>query len=159
MLAAANLPPHGPVQYSIIWLIIGLSLLVAVIGWYGFVIWFSRRRPKDLSGLLPLTDSFNLDALKAKYLQLVDQCYDSYVRQEVGRRELHRNLSITVRYFVYEANNFPAPRLTLSDLKHAPYPNLTQLIGNYYVDEFAAIETGEPLMSAQAAKGVIQQWV
>lgn len=159
MPVAASIPPHGPVQYSIIWLLIGLSILIATASWYAFVFWFSSRKPSDLSGLSPVATSLDLNGLKTKYLQLIDLCYHSYERHEIDRRELHRNLSITVRYFVYEANNFPAPKLTLMDFKIAPYPNLTQLIGKYYVDEFAAIESGEPLMSVQAAKGVIQQWV
>jgi len=71
---------------------------------------------------------------------------------------LHWALSMNVRYFVYEAKHFPAPVLTLSDLKLAPYPALTNLIAEYYPEEFAAILHGEAEASVAAAKGFIQQW-
>ncbi len=160
LIAVASAPPYGLTTYAVIWLIIGLILLVAIAAWYGAVFWLTRKKPvSSIADLKLLTSPLDLNALKAKYIKIVDEYYLQYEQHEVSRRALHRNLSIAVRYFVYEANHFPAPNLTLYDIRRAPYPNLTNLIRKYYVDEFAVIESGEPLLSAQAAKGVIQQWV
>lgn len=151
---------NPPIQYSIIWLIIGLSLIGLILLWFGFAFWITRKRKANtLENLGPGAYQFDLDQLKLKYLKLIDECYQSYQQKHTSLRGLHRGLSMTVRYFVYEAKHFPAPRLTLSDLKRAPYPELTNVIGNYYDKEFALIEHGSPEESAEAAREMIRRWV
>lgn len=151
---------NPPIQYSLIWLIIGICLVAGILAWYGFVFWLTRRRKVNTLANLGLTSSeFDLEKLKQKYLALIDDCYKSYTLQQTTLRGLHRGLSMTVRYFVYEARHFPAPRLTLSDLKRAPYPRLTKVITEYYSKEFALIEHGDPLESVAAAKDMVREWV
>lgn len=159
-MLAAELKLNPPIQYSLIWLIIGLTLLLAIVAWYGALFWMTRRKEAEtLADLKSLSPNNDLPALKAKYLKLIDECYRSYQQNQTTRRGLHRGLSMVVRYFVYEARHFPAPRLTLADLKRAPYPQLSKLIEQYYSSEFAAIEHGDPEAAVAAAKELIQQWV
>ena len=160
MLVADTLKFNPPIQYSWIWFIIGTIMFLAIPIWYGVVFWITRRRaPDSLDGLGVLPVGSGLDRLKEKYLRLIEEYYQRYLRKEIGLRELHLNLSMLVRFFVFEAKNFPAPTLTLSDLKLAPYPELTKLIAKYYPEEFALITHGNAADSVQAAKGFIQQWV
>lgn len=157
MFAADILNP--PIQYDRIWLIIGLCVLATIPIWYAVLYWLTRRRPfKSFNRLKQLPGGSELDRLKAKYLKLIEEWYQRYQRQEIDLRLLHRALSMNVRYFVYEAKHFPAPVLTLSDLKLAPYPTLTKLIGEYYPEEFADILHGDAAVSVEAAKGLIRQW-
>ena len=157
MFAADILNP--PIQYSKIWLIIGLCIFVTIPIWYGMLFWLTRRRPpKSFNRLRQLPVGADLDRLKAKYLKLIEEWYQRYRRQEIDSRVLHWALSMNVRYFVYEAKHFPAPVLTLSDLKLAHYPALTGLIAEYYPEEFGVILHGEAEASVTAAKGFIQQW-
>jgi hypothetical protein len=150
---------NPPIQYNLIWLIIGLALLIAVLSWYGIVIWLTRRKKlKSIDNLKQLPSPVDLDALKAKYLQFIEDLYLGYQRKEITLRELHQRFSLATRYFVYEAIGFPAPLLTLSDLKLAPYPKLTKLIEDYYPEEFAAINKGKAFASKEAAIGFITQW-
>jgi hypothetical protein len=158
MLVADVLNP--PIQYDRIWFIIGLALVALIPIAYGVIIWLTR--PKlimSINDLRPIATGAELDRLKAKYLRLVERHHQSYLRKEIKLRELHRNLSMVVRYFVYEARHFPAPTMTLSDLKMTPYPALAELIELYYPEEFAVIRRGNAEGSVQAAKGFIQQWV
>jgi len=157
MLVADILNP--PIQYDLIWLIIGCFLAVLILSWYGFVFWLTRRKQlKSLASLKPLPAGLELDQLKAKYLRLIDECYQRHQRGEINLRTLHRDLSILARYFVFEARHFPAPILTLADLKLGPYPLLTRLIAAYYPEEFAAIGNGQAATAVEAAKGFVQQW-
>lgn len=159
-MLADSLKLNPPIQYSLLWLIVGLILLLCIIGWFGAVIWITRHKPANtLANLKPASSQSDMDALKAKYLKLIDECYQSYQQKHTTLRGLHRGLSMAVRYFVYEARHFPAPRLTLADLKRAPYPKLTKVVTEYYSKEFAAIESGDPLQSVQAAKEMVTQWV
>lgn len=160
MFATSTPTLNPPIQYSIIWLIIGLALVAGIVGWFGFAFWITRRKAvNSLENLGPASSDFDLEKIKRKYLQLIDECYQNYQKHDTSLRGLHRGLSLTVRYFVYEAKHFPAPRLTLADLKRAPYPSLTKLISEYYVDEFAVIEHGDPQASVEAAKDLVRRWV
>jgi len=158
MLVADTLNP--PIQYDRIWLIIGSILMLTIPIWYGILYWITRRKKvKSLENLSQLPVGGDLDKLKAKYLRLIEELYQRYRRNEITLRGLHRGLSMTVRYFVYEARHFPAPTLTLSDLRRAPFPALTKLIEKYYPEEFALITHGTAEDSVAAAKGLVQQWL
>jgi hypothetical protein len=157
MLVADMLNP--PIQYDLIWLIIGLCLLVTIPLSYAGAFWWTRRRPiNSIDNLPTLPVGADLDRLKAKYLRLIDERYVRFQRGELTLRALHRELSLLTRYFVYEAKHFPAPTLTLSDLKRGPYPLLTKLIAFFYPQEFARIEHGDAPSSVTQAKGFITQW-
>lgn len=159
-MPADNVTLHPPIQYSIIWLIIGCILLLSIAIWFGVLFWLTRKRkPKTIQGLLPAPSDFDLEKLKAKYLLLIDECYQNYQLRKTNLKGLHRGLSMTIRYFVFEAKHFPAPRLTLSDLKQAPFPELTRVIEDYYSKEFAAVERGTAIQSVKAAKEFINRWV
>lgn len=159
MLVADALKLNPPIQYDRIWLFIGLGLVLLIIIWYGVLFWITRRKKlKSLDSLRRLPTGAELERLKAKYIKLIDELYQRYVRAEISLRDLHRELSKAVRDFVFEAKGFPAPYLTLSDLRLTPYSKLTQLIGDYYPEEFALIGKGEATASVGAAKGFILQW-
>lgn len=156
-VAAEALNP--PIQYSLIWLIIGSLILLVVIAWYVFVFWSTRKRPiKQLGSLKELNPHIDIESLRKKYLKMIDMAYKQYLDGEINLRKLHKVISLYSRYFVYETKGFPAPRLTLSDLKNANYPQLTQLIDEYYTHEFALIETANAETSVAAAKGFIEKW-
>jgi len=150
---------NPPIQYDLFWLLVGSVLVLMILIWYGIVFWLTRRKkPKSLDNLKRLKPPVDLDKLKAKYLQFIEELYQRYLRKEIDLRELHLYLSLAVRYFAFEANGFPAPLLTLSDLKRAPYPKLTKLIGDYYPEEFAAFSQGDARFSKESAIGFVTQW-
>lgn len=150
---------NPPLQYSLIWLLIGCGLALLVALWYGFIFWNTRaKKPKSLADLPLLAPGSDLASLQQKYLQLIDQCYQAYRLKRTNLRGLHRSLSITVRYFVYEASHFPAPLLTLGDLEKAPYPKLTKVVADYYDKEFSQIEHGDPQTAVRLAKELVTQW-
>lgn len=159
-MPADSLQLNPPAQYSWLWLLIAIALLVAIVLWRGYVYWSTRKRKITSAADLPaLYDPKDLAAIKQKYLKLIDQCYASYQKRQTNVRGLHRGLSMTVRYFVYEAKHFPAPRLTLSDLQKAPYPELEKVVGGYYAKEFAQLEHGSPEDAVRIAKEMVQSWV
>lgn len=159
-MLAASIPPYPPITYSLLWFFIGLALLLIMVTWFGAVLWSTRRKPiATLSNIATLTTQDELDRLKKKYLKLIDECYQKYQNQDTDLRGLHRGLSMTVRYFVFEVRHFPAQKLTLTDLRRAPYPALTKIIEVYYPSEFAALKTGDALESVAAAKNMVEQWV
>ena len=90
---------------------------------------------------------------------MIDSSYGRYKAQQITLRQFHKELSITVRYFVYEVTYIPTQKMTLRDFVRLPYPKLTNLIGDYYEKEFSVIEHGNPETAAATAKELISQWV
>lgn len=151
---------NPPIQYNIIWLIIGLCIFALIPIWYLVVRWLTRRRPyKAYQNFSKLPEGKELELLKKKYLERIDEIYRLYAAKAITLRDLHYELSITLRYFVYEAKRVPAPIMTLSDLKVTSYPVLTQLVEYYYAEEFGVVGRGNATTSVQHAKGFITQWV
>lgn len=158
-MAATNLKLHPPIQYDLIWLIIGLCLLAIVLGWCTWMFWSTRRKPiKSLETLEILPEGAEFARLKAKYLKLIDDQAALYRAGKISVRQLQQELSRLVRMFVYEARHFPAPRLTLSDLMLATYPLLTKLIARLYPGEFAPTNSWDGEAAIESAKGYIRQW-
>jgi hypothetical protein len=151
---------NPPIQYNGIWLIIGLCILVILPIWYLVLRWLTRRKKyKAYKNFSKMPEGAELELLKAKYLRLLDQIYQRYTNKAITLRELHRQLSITLRYFVYEAKRVPAPIMTLSDLQVIPYPVLAKLVAHYYAEEFGVIGRGDARSSIETAKGFITEWV
>lgn len=155
-----NLILNPPITYSLMWLLIGFAIILCIALWYGFVFWFTRKKQvKQITDLKPIADVNNIDGLKQKYIAIIEEHYREYERRSVSLRVLHNNLSMDVRMFVYEAQHFPAPKLTLSDLKKASFPRLTKIIEDYYGKEFSLVEHGDALSATSAAKDMVRQWV
>ena len=151
---------NPPIQYPYIWLYIGLGILGAIgIGY--LILFFATRRKKirSISSLKQLPPTLDMNGLKQKYIAIIDEQYLQYQNGQLTLRRLHTNLSMAVRSFVFEAKLFPAPRLTLQDLKRAPYQSLTNVVSNYYEKEFSDVEHGDPAASVQIAKDMVVQWV
>jgi hypothetical protein len=156
MQSADNLAP--PIQYSLIWLVVGTLMLMLVAGWIGFVLWSTRaKKIKLIDDLKPLSAP-DLDLLKAKYLQLIDELNRRYLAQELSLRKLHQELSKTVREFIHEGHYYPAPFLALYEMKQLPYQSLGRLIAAYYPEEFAAMTKGDATAAVHAAREVVIQW-
>ena len=150
---------NPPIQYNIIWLLIGLTLVACIVGWYVYIYRVTRKRPYTGIEDLDLLDGNQLEDLKTKYLALVEAAYNRYMRGEITLRELHYSLSMAVREFAGKASHFPAMNLTLTELKYSSYHQLSSLIEEFYPSEFASIEHGDAPRAVQAAKGVISQWL
>lgn len=149
-----------PIQYSWIWLVIGLGILVVLAGWFTGVMWVTRKKKLSTLDMLGVgAHLLDLETLKFKYLAEIDTAYASYQRGALSLRGLHEAYSMSVRSFVFEVKNFPATRLTLGDLKKAPYPKLTKVIERYYKDEFALISDGDADSATLVAKEFIVGWV
>ena len=101
------------------WLIIGCLLLGAIILWYGFVFYSTRRRShRSLATLKPKPYTPpDLTDLKQKYQRLIDEIERNYTAGELSSRKAHQKLSHVLRMFVVEINGHRVDTLTLRDLE------------------------------------------
>lgn len=147
-------------DYDWIWLVLGIVAVVIVAGTVFTIFWATRRKPVKKISTLPMLQPHEVDveALRVKYLAMVDEVARDFGERKVKSSEAHQKLSLIARFFVFEASGFRAQILTLADLKKAKRENLTSLIEVYYPPEFDGLEKGSVSAAADLARKLIGEW-
>ena len=123
------------VDYDPLWLVVGCLLLSAIILWYGFVFYSTRRRSHR-----------SLATLKPK----------PYTPPDLT--DLKQKLSHVLRMFVVEINGHRVDTLTLQDLEKTRYKTLAAAIKQFYIPEFTAVEQGSVAEAAALARKTVAAW-
>lgn len=150
---------YGPFYYGFIWLLIGLVFLGLAILIVVFIFYLTRKKEiKTIANLKPQAPKvIDIEALKAKYLAMVDEAEKQFNARKTKASTAHQQLSLIARLFYYEALGFHADILTLADLKKSRHERLTQTIEKYYPDEFDGLEKGSVSNSAEMARNLIKE--
>ena len=143
------------VDYDPLWLVVGCLLLSAIILWYGFVFYSTRRRShRSLATLKPKPYTPpDLTDLKQKYQQLIDEIEQKYTTKELSSRKAHQQLSRALRI-----NGHRVDTLTLRDLEKTRYKTLAAAIKQFYIPEFTAVEQGSVTEAAALARKTVAAW-
>jgi hypothetical protein len=148
-----------PVQYSPIWILIGLALILVVIAWIVFVLVFTRRRPQPAPTADPLA-GLPLDplALQASYVSLIDEVAMAHANGTLDFRQSHQRLSLLVRQFAGETRGIRASYMTLEDLRALRLTPLSSTVGELYPGAFSAQETGSVDEAVARARRLVREW-
>lgn len=151
---------YPPIQYSSVWLFVGIALVCLVVLWFGFVLWLTRRKKiRNVTNLRPVVPVVpDLAALQAKYLALVLEVEQSAARNEIDVRGVHQKMSILLRFFAYEAKGIKAHVLTLADLKQTRLTSIANAIEGYYTPEFNQLKRGDSAAAIAKAREVVTTW-
>ncbi|MCU1407325.1 MAG: hypothetical protein JWQ43_3628 [Glaciihabitans sp.] len=146
-----------PVQYSPLWAILAVLLLVLVAAWLILVPVLTRARPV-------LTDAQARAAMapviRARYVEAIDRIAYAHDREGMSSREAHQRLSALVRAYVHESSGYPASAMTLSELRQLGLPGLTGAVERFYPAEFGATSTNGGVAAAvEDARHVVMDWV
>ena len=148
------------VDYDPLWLVIGCLLLSAIILWYGFVFYSTRRRSHHSLATLkpkPYTPP-DLTDLKQKYQRLIDEIEQNHTAEKLSSRKAHQKLSHVLRMFVVEINGHRVDTLTLRDLEKTRYKTLAAAIKQFYIPEFTAVEQGSVAEAVALARKTVASW-
>lgn len=150
---------YGPFYYNPIWAIIGVAFLLAAIAVIFMIYYVTRKKEiKSLKNIaIKPPKIIDMNALKAKYLGMIDEVEKNFRARKVKSSVAHQQLSLIVRLFYYEALGFHADVLTLRDLKKSNYKSLTQTIEIYYPNEFDAIQRGSVADAATLARKLVEE--
>lgn len=155
MLADDKIVP--PVQYEVLWLILGIALLVAIAAWLVFLFRSTRKKLTPAEMIAKGKDPYV--KYRKKYISQMESIDQQYRSGQLGVRELHLSLSALVRQFAQETRGINAETATLSDLRKASGAGpLTDLIEQYYHPEFAENPTADAERSMANAREVISGW-
>lgn len=147
---------YAPMQYSVLWPILGLVLLGLVVVWYVWMIRHVRRRAKA-----PETPAFvppSTEVLRSRFFGLIDQIEGEYASGAVTSRIAHQQLGRIVRMYAQESRGVRAQVMTLDDLNRAELFPVAQAVSAYYPAEFRELESGSVRDAAAIARGVVDTW-
>lgn len=156
-----DVPNLSPLlQYGPLPLILAGGVVLLLAGWYGFVLWLTRRKPQKVLATLPPAQPPVVDqaSIRKMYLERIEAIEKAYNSRELRARAVHQQLSVLLRQFVSEINRLPAQTMTLADLKRSRLSALAPIIESYYKPEFAAIENGSVNDALAAARKVVNEW-
>lgn len=121
----------GPIGYSGWWPVLAIAAVLLVVAYYSGVAWWARRRPAVGDG-----------DVRREHLDRLDRIEADLGSGRISARAAHQRLSATVRSYVGEVSELPAPTLTLADLRRSGPPQLAEAIELMYPPEFAPGEQG-----------------
>ena len=148
---------YGPLQYGPEWMWAGVALLVLVAAWYAVVL-AATRRPREAREVKPSAQLTDLAALKAAYLQRIDDVERDAAAGTRSVRSSHQEISLLLRKFVRDATGVDAPRMTHADLARYPLPAAAAAVGALYPAAFGPEPVPSVASSAAAARGAVQAW-
>lgn len=132
------------------------------------VVWASKekRKPKEQNKIPqaePVNPRVRAMELKRKYDRQLAELEDGYVKGEIPERKAYQKLSRLVRSFAHEMTGIKVSNYTLNELRGVGMPQLTALIEECYVPEFARDNRSESEVkikdAIRKARKVISEWI
>ena len=147
---------YPPVQYSPVWLLIGVVLIVLVVGWILFVLLLTRRRAEPVQ----FVDSIPqlTQTVRDTYLARIDEVGRRYDAGAVGFSDAHHELSALVRSFASEAQGVRAQYMTLDDLRRTPHRALAETVERLYPGAFSGKTGGRIDEAIHRANELVRTW-
>ncbi|MGN8131454.1 hypothetical protein [Arthrobacter sp. RC1.1 241] len=148
---------YGPLHYSPLWLWCGVALLALVAGWYVFVFAGTRTTRRRVQGS-PRSALTDLPALKAAYLQRIQDVDREAAAGARDARSAHQQISLLLRAFVRDATGVDATRMTHQDLARHPLPAAAVVVEALYPAEFGPGPPPSVTASAAKAAAAVRAW-
>lgn len=150
---------YAPVGYPLWWLLAGVALILACLGWVGWV-WL-HTRPGNDAGVPDFVAPRNPETVRSKYQGVIAGICSRHDAGELPGRAAHRELSTAVRSFVHEMTGVKAQRMTLAELRARQLPLVADAVAAFYPAEFGVAGDGpgaDVSSSAAIARDVVSSW-
>lgn len=147
--------PVDPAAYSTWVWVVGLALLVAIVAWYAWVLWWTRRRPAPD----PADDPGRWSSLRETSLGRVDAAERRFRDGEADLRALALDLNRIMREFSTARLGRDTTSLTVSEIAELDGTDrLADLLRGYSEPAFAYDSDAEALAATARAREVIGAW-
>lgn len=153
---------YPPVQYSGLWVLLAVGIVVAVVLIAWLVIVLTRPRPAAPAAQGVPTPPLQvvIQLLRTEYLSSIDDIERAYLAGDLDARGANLELSRVVRAYVNEYSGLEAPVLTLDELAaRGVHPSLVDALRrHYYPSIFRRGPIVDPRAGASAARQVVTTW-
>lgn len=149
-----------PFLYSI-WLPVILFLLLIIVSILIVIFKLRKKKPVEVKPVqqMPVeTVRHDISGVKGKYLGLLDKLSLHYKEGKITNKDAYQKLSVIIRDFVLDMSGIDLTKSTLSQIKEKNIPIVSELIGYYYLPEFAYGTNEDPIPAINDAKKVIGKW-
>ena len=139
-----------PLAHSGMWLALGIVAGLLAIA---LVVWMLHAVP-DAAAKARAAQL----TVKGQYLAEIDALYRRYAEQLIDERQLHHELSRTVRRFAAEHGAPGALSMTAADLGAAGLDGVAGVVSRYQPPQFMELPASDPPTSVAAARELIETW-
>lgn len=140
-----------PLAHGGIWLMLGVVAGLLAIA---LVVWMLHAVP-DAAAEAHAAEL----TVKGQYLAELDALYRRYADHVIDERQLHHELSLTVRRFAAEHGGAPgALSMTPGDLGAAGLDGVAGVVSGYQPPQFMELPASDPPTSIAAARELIEAW-
>lgn len=130
---------------------------------FALTIYFIATRKKNVKDtkeeiIVKKAEEKDLNTIKNKYIKKIENLEEKLNNKKISIRGAYQDLSSIIRYFVYEVTNIKVQNYTLREIERLKMPELSDLIKEYYVPEFAKHSLGNIKESISKTRKVIEKW-
>ncbi|MBQ6469169.1 MAG: hypothetical protein IJJ50_03845 [Lachnospiraceae bacterium] len=147
---------QDPFDYAILWIEIGAGLILAA-----GLVWLLLHLPEIKAQNwreIPLVRRVRIYFRKKKHTKNVRRIEKEFAEHKIDGRNAYQQISKEVRQFAQAATGVPIESLVYSELVMMNYPELTNLIGQLYVPEFAVYSQADVAGIIRRSKELIKKW-
>lgn len=158
-----------PVGYSAVWTFVGIAMLAAVVAWFWWVFWSTRKRgeeertagpvvAKRSSSTMPgVSDPWA--AVRRIYLDKLGELENRYLLDELDERGVHLEIRRVMRDFTKARTGIDAETFTALDAAKVSLTGpLAKSLKRLSHPSFARTSTAKVEHSLSAAQKVVREW-
>jgi hypothetical protein len=139
-----------PLAHSGMWLALGVVAAMLAVA----LVWWMFHAVPDAAAKAQAARL----AEKGRYLAEIDALQQRFARGEITERQLHHELSRTVRRYADEHGAPGALAMTAADLRAAGLDEVAGVVARYQPPQFMARPVSDPPTSVTAARELIESW-
>ena len=146
----------APLGYSTLWLVLGVLLILAVVGWFvGVVVW---TLPVERLRTIPVIRDITARVLRHKFSASVGKVGDRYRAGGLSSREASAEMSRILRNFVYYRTGVRAQYLVLGELTGGAAATVAPVLATLYARQFEAGDDTDVAVTVAQVRSAIQAW-
>lgn len=159
-----------PVGYSWVWTLVGTVMLLALVGWYVWLFWSTRKRADEPdapraevkqrpASTMPSVSTDPWAAVRKIYLDKLREVDSQYARGQIDARSVHLELRRIMRDFTKARTGIDAETFTAADAARVSLTGpLAKSLKNLSYPSFARTSKADAQRSIGQAQDVVREW-
>ena len=135
-----------------------IIIILLLMGYVIFLLIKSIPKKKKVEPVIIEPKKIYKSTIKRNYQKKLDTLEKELTNNQITTRGAYHKLSRIIREFVYETTNIKVQFYTLEEIRPLNMEQLTLLVEEYYVPEFAKDSNAKVEASLKKTREVIEKW-